>query len=96
MLLVYNMCACGGGVRESEREREYVGREVLFSYRWWTEFTCGLTWNCCMVGYAMACGKAPLTPCVAPAGVSCAVGGTQVVPGIGIDVPILMNIEKIT
>lgn len=55
--------------------------------------TCGLTWNCCIVGYAaMACGilcMPPLTFGVAD-GVNCEEGGTQAVPGIGgIEAPIL-------
>lgn len=55
--------------------------------------TCGLTWNCCIVGYAaMACGilcMPPLTFGVAD-GVNWLEGGTQAVPGIGgIEPPML-------
>lgn len=54
--------------------------------------TCGLTWNCCIVGYAaIACGILCMPPLFGVAdGVNCEEGGTQAVPGIGgIEAPIL-------
>lgn len=51
------------------------------------KLTCGLTWNCCMVGYAIAWGIALLG---VAAGVNCVgVCGTQAAPGNCIDAPIL-------
>lgn len=53
------------------------------------KFTCGLTWNCCIVGYAIAWGIVPPFGVAAGVNWACVWGTQAAAPCNGIEAPIL-------